>query len=809
MKSFRWHIFVLPLILFSIFFGKTILFAQDIDPAEVARAIERGVRFLKNKQNADGQWLEQAGSERCGMTALAIIAMRSCGVSKDDPAIQRGLQYLRLFPGVASGRNYSLALETMAFCLVEPERDLPLIRQNVDMIVKNQVRIDSLSNGGWHYSPGSGTSDLSNSQFSVLALYEAERVGVKVNRDVWQQSHRFWFNTQNKDGSWGYMPTGKEGSGSGRGSMTCAGIASLIITSGELESSGVSVQNNVIICRPNPHSPSASKITKGIEWLGKHFSVSQNPSYGGWLYYYLYALERVGRMTNSRFIDEHDWYREGTEKLLQLCDPISGKWSGSGDGEEVATAFALLFLSKGRRPVLLSKVEYLDNSSWNLHPNDMNNLTSFVEKEWKLDLTWQHIVLKHASVDDLLQSPVLYFSGNKTPLPKTDAETEIMAKKLREYVEQGGFIMAEAHSKDESFDSGFRALMQQVFPEPGYELALLEQTHPIWSAEVAIEPDLIRSIEGINFGCRTSVIYVPPAPNAPSLSCLWEVAQIFDRSEPYSMDVQRQIDAGLGIGINILAYATNRELKSKDQVAESVSKKRPETDSRRGQFFLSLLDHGGGSNPAPRAMPNLLQWIQMKLGLPCDSRVDVVDPANPELSKYPILTMHGRGAFQFSDIQRANLKTHLQSGGFLFANSICSEKIFSDSFRTEMQKIFPGQKLEPIPHDDPIFSSDYGGFEIDTLEMRIPEQTAGKKRTSPIRKVVPELFGIKQVMQNDATGGTKTESVNLGSRWVVVFSPNDISCALECACSLDYRGYTEESAMTLGVNILLYAIEHW
>ena len=88
--------------------------------------------------------------------------------------------------------------------------------------------------------------------------------------------------------------------------------------------------------------------------------------------------------------------------------------------------------------------------------------------------------------------------------PKSSATTSIAA----------GSCLAEAYCGGAGFDSGFRELMRQVFPEPEYKLQLLEPEHPIWYAEEKIDPQQLRPLWGIEFGCRTSVVYVPPDPPA-------------------------------------------------------------------------------------------------------------------------------------------------------------------------------------------------------------------------------------------------------------------------------------------------------
>jgi hypothetical protein len=767
--------------------------AQDLDPQAVKTAIQRGVTYLKRHQGADGAW-SQFANNRCGQTALALIAMQSCGVKSTDPSIQAGMKYLRMFPGKDAGQIYSLALQTMAFSLIEPQKNQQLIKDNVRLIEHYQNSRRGEHQGGWHYTPDAST-DLSCSQFAILALYEAERAGVKIQPSTWSAALRYWRDTQNQDGSWGYSPQNKEGSAGVRGSMTCAGIASLVVVTGTLHRGGADVKGRAIMCHLKPEKELAQKIELGLEWLAEHFSVATNPNAGTYLFYYLYGLERVGRMTNQRFIGRHDWYREGTAKILQLQDPIDGGWRGTGCPEESETAFALLFLSKGRRPVLMSKLETGDSPSWNMHPNDVNNLTLFAELNWKQEMTWQTVNMEHATADHLLQSPVLYLSGKTADGLLTNDNVE----KLRIYLDQGGFLIAEAQPNDQTFDSGFRELMSKVFPEPGYELQLLDRNHPVWNAEIAIAPEQIRRIEGIQFGCRTSVVYIPREKITgtdkykPSLSCLWEIAQLFDRENKYHEDVTAQVEAGLGIGLNILAYATNRELKHKDEIAEHVVKRQKHDSHMRGRIFLPYLDFGS-SNPAPNAVSNLLTYMEAELQTTANREHLRVTPTKEELTEYPIVFMHGKEAFTLTDDQRKGLNKYLQNGGFLFANAICSSKAFADSLFNEMKTLFPDLTFDKIPLDDPIFASEHGGFKLDFLNLRVTERTPEQRAAAKTRQIQPELYGLK--LPN-------------ADRWIAVFSPYDVSCALEKAGSIECRGYTNESALKLAANVILYAIEHW
>ena len=290
--------------------------------------------------------------------------------------------------------------------------------------------------------------------------------------------------------------------------------------------------------------------------------------------------------------------------LVNRQDTLSGFWTGVGGAESqpvVGTSFALLFLSKGRWPVLLGKLQHGPDDDWNRHRSDVANLTRYVESRWKRDLTWQVIDLRLATVEDLLQSPVLYLCGSESPLPEQPAEQKELAQKLRGYLDRGGFLLAEGYCGGAGFDRGFRDLMRQVFPEPEYKLQLLEPEHPIWYAEEKIAPRLMRPLWGVEFGCRTSVVYAPldpPGSPRPSLSCLWELARS-GRTEKYSTAVQEQIDAALALGINILAYATNRELKTKEESFQLTTAPRAGDQNERGRLYVATLRHPGRMQRGP------------------------------------------------------------------------------------------------------------------------------------------------------------------------------------------------------------------
>ena len=328
----------------------------------------------------------------------------------------------------------------------------------------------------------------------------------------------------------------------------------------------------------------------------------------------------------QRFIGEHDWYREGAEALLKRQDRLAGYWRGVGieSNPQIATAFALLFLSKGRRPVLIAKLKHDEDPDWNRHRHDLAHLTQDVERRWRRDLTWQTIHGERASVTDLLETPVLYISG-RDQLRLSAAQKRM----LREYVDQGGFVFAEACCEGEGFDRDFRQLASELFPDS--PLRLMPPDHPVWFAEERVPAEFMRPLYGIDSCCRTAVIYCPG-----ELSCYWELA---DRRRLKDLPdrIRQEVRAVLAIGANVLTYATNRQLKDKLEPTEMILPSSEQGPQQRGTFYVAKLSHAGGSDDAPAALSNLLRLAGQQLQLRINSEKRMLPATDPNLPDYPVL----------------------------------------------------------------------------------------------------------------------------------------------------------------------------
>lgn len=758
---------------------------DGITAEQVNNAIDRGVAYLQSQQHPrQGNWTEQPGYA-AGMTALCTLALLESGVDPADEDIQRALDYLRNLD--MPERTYGVALQTMALCAAEPEKDMLLILRNARYIESMQ-RTEGPMKGAWGYDQRQGGGDHSNTQFAMLALYEADRASLRVTGDAiaspqtWRLAAKHWTESD-QNGAWGYQEGGQVS-----GSMTCAGVASLVMAMSR-SSVDASVETGQVRCcgeglQDDPLQDDAYRtIQLGQEWLGRHYATDRNPGGHSWRLYYLYAAERVGRMTGQRFFGTHDWYREMARSLVRDQDRFTGAWTSHGteSNPTLGTALAILALSKGRRPVVISKLEWpgADND-WNRHRNDVQNLTRYVESRWEMRLSWQTIKIDTASVQDLLQTPVLYITGRDS-LDLTAEQKE----NLKKYVEQGGFLFASGSAGGE-FDSVFRELMKEIFPDS--QLRKLPPDHAVWYAEEPIDLPELPEVWGLDACCRTSVVYVP-AVNSLDLSCYLELAHEGGFAD-YPESIQDRIEGMRGLAANILAYATNRQLHDKLDIPLYREGDGAETPAR-GTLFVAKVMHGGGGDDAPAALSNMLRELAAHSEQRVSTERRLLQADEEDLADYPILFMHGRRNFQFSPVEVGKLRDFVEHGGVVFSDAICASEAFGTSFRGLVREMFPEGRMERIPPDHALFTDAFRGFDLDTVMLRDPE---ARQRDDPLharlRRISPVLEGLE-----------------IDGRYVIIFSPYDLSCAMESGVSLDCKGYNKEDAARLATNILLYSLQ--
>ncbi len=318
-----------------------------IDPAAVNAAIEKGGDFLWTEILIADLGFEPTGLGALPRHSIAALAMIESGAHLRDPDCERALREYFTARRVRD-RTYELAMLCMALAAFDDVRFDPFLTRLARCLVESQC-----PDGSWTYGtdlrwlePGfqepplafgqrwtrlsegpESTGDHSATQFVVLALRAAQARGVPIPHSTWEAVAALYGGRQNEDGGWNYKGAGRPS----YGSMTAAGISCLLVSRWGRGLQGV---------EPG--------VAPGLEWLVERFTIDENPGLPfQWHYYYLYGLERVGRLMDSEFIGPHEWYPLGVQWLLAEQQD-NGSWSGRGEEKDpvIATAFALLFLTR-------------------------------------------------------------------------------------------------------------------------------------------------------------------------------------------------------------------------------------------------------------------------------------------------------------------------------------------------------------------------------------------------------------------------------------------------------------------------------
>ena len=496
----------------------------------------------------------------------------------------------------------------------------------------------------------------------MLGLLAGRQAGVKIAKEDWEGIQRLFIRTQilEKDqnsGGWPYRPDQAD---SATHTMTCAGLSGLFISSLEtnIDKQQLNVQTGVAAACGKYDENAA--IAKGMKWLGSHFTFETNAEKHRATFYNVYGIERIGRLSGQRFIGEHDWYREGCELLCgikrsDLAQQDDGSWrmgNGIDNMPVISTSFALLFLSKGRTPILISKLAYTgkDNNKldWNHKHNDARHLVDYASKTLfrKQPLAWQVFDPRSANLEtedklkeeltNLLQSPILYMTGHAAP-DLTERQIEL----LRRYVDEGGFIFAEACCGSQAFTDGFRKLMDKVFNKES-PLTQMRADHPIWTAHVPIDPKEFdrpnAQIECIERGCKTVVVFSPQP-----LAGFWEESKFMPTSNlaPLNRGELAYRFAG-----NVIAYATGLEMPKPRLTKVELADRSKDTVVSRDMFRIAQIDRqDNDSQPAPQAMRALASYLRTKFQLDVALAKEDVRALNTDLMQYKFMYMHGRREF--------------------------------------------------------------------------------------------------------------------------------------------------------------------
>lgn len=719
-----------------------------VSDEDVEIAIRRGINDLWSQQAPDGAWSDSAYSNRypIGLTALATFALRTAGVSTDDPRLHRAIKVLSQTKSVNT--TYERAVRAMVYSTLDPEQ----YRTQRDADARWLITAQHLS-GGWGYTRNisqgrseSGRTDNSNSQFAILGLWQAAMVGSEVPRATWQKAAKHWLSSQNKDGGWGYSARHQPDS---YASMTAAGVATCFILYDQLYSRGNGRFDGQVAIHCGIPSRGANPVIRAIDdglgWLGRGFSPKENTGVGrSFMSYYHYSIERSGIASGRKLFGAHDWYREIADHLVDQQQPDGG-WGTIAD-----TCFSLLALVKGRAPILISKLQH--DGDWNNNPRDVAQFTSWLGRRFERQVAWQ--VTGIDTPGDLHDAPILYFNGHDAPTFSTE-QTE----RLREFVQKGGTVWAQACCKKSEFIDRVTGFFNATFPD--LHSGPLPDDHPIWTIHFPLQPTF--AMTAWSDGCRARIFLLHD-----NLCCPWHRGMTSSHRDRFEL------------GANLVFYATN--------LSPLTQKRRrfpnPPVRAPKHTLPIARIKHGGDWATDPNAVQYLSTDLASAIGWAIEEKPPV-DLASDKLEDLPILVLVGHELRDLSSDHADALKRFLQNGGFLIANAACGRAAFDQSFQTWISQIIPPENWRTLSSDHPILRGQPGTPASHLLNLRYARDT--KLESGPLVLLPAKIAYVDH-------------------QPAVFYANLDFVCALDGHPCPGCKGLWTPDARALAVNLLIHVL---
>jgi hypothetical protein len=750
-------------------------------PEAIEKAIKNGLEYLKKAQGADGSWPGYEGDKYpVGPTAIATYAMLESDMIKvTAPEMTKALDWLakRQVPArmlsprsgapISSGstnafchKTYELGLRANAFLAAMKRSGM----QNSPYrpFLRNDVRILMLStaDGSYNYESlgdGKSSGDNSNSQYGVLGVWAGVQADEEVPREYWYKVLKHWHDCQCPDGGWSYR--GNQGA---TATMTTAGLASMFLCYDNLLADGF------VKCDQGPQVQAVLKpLNKGLDWMDKNYgSIAQ----GGdrWEYYLLYGVERVGLASGYKYFGKADWYKIGAERLLRT-QGADGSWQGVVD-----TAYALLFLVRGRHGILFNKLEY--DGDWNERPRDMAKLTQWIGREFEEStVNWQIVNLK-VKPEEWLDAPILYISGSIEP-----KFTDEQIAAVRRYVNMGGTILSCTECDGKGFKDGIRDVYAKMFPK--YKLEQVPQDHKFFTYNFRLDnkTGTLQGLEMIHNGVRPLVVHT-------------------DRDMPRSWQLMlgKSDRPSFEGPANIALYLTDGAVAEKALAARGATTwpEKPAGAMTR-QVKVARLTYNTASGKEGNCDPEPLAWERFSriMGRKHKVDVDVGEPtpiSRLSESGADVAVLCGTDRVTANDQEIKALQAFVAGGGLLHVEAVGgawagrNAAAFAESGEALANQVAAGlpnsvaatKRLRRLTIDSPMFTQK--NFAIEDVKFR----KFSRQKMSDSR---PQLRAV----------------LNAKNMPIILFSNEDITGGLVGFACDEVHGYAPQSAFDLMRNIVL------
>ncbi|MBI5724017.1 MAG: DUF4159 domain-containing protein [Planctomycetes bacterium] len=751
-------------------------FSGQFTAKDVDNAVKRAIDFLWSQQTKDGNWPEldtpniMVGTSdgtvitkytTPGVAPCVMWALLESGVDIKDHRMQKALNWLAR---ARYDRDWVYNIAARCNVWAEASKQDPQYKKLLNDEVMKLVNGTSDGAYGYWATGEKSRPDNSNVQFALLGVWSAALAGAEFKPQFWEIMLKYWFKAQNKDGGWGYYPLTTETFGAAEElrknsypHMTVAGLASLFVCVDNMyrgQFDRCSVPSEVI------------PVTNAMNWLEKYTDAAGIDTDC----YLLFGICRIGMACGFKYIGKIDWYKQGAIQIMKAQKDdgsVKEGWSGNASS---STALALLFLIRGRNPVLFNRLQY--DGEWNNRPRAFASLCRWLSKYLEKSVSWQIVNFKMPP-EDWHDAPILAITGSKKP-NFTDKDLA----KLRDYVLQGGTIFTNVECNGKAFEDEMKKVYQKLFPK--YELAACQPDHPIFSVHYKLlqQPKIFELTNGV----RPLVIHCQT-----DMPVAWQLDLVATRKDIFEA------------GSNVAMYLTDKgRLQNRGEI---VWPDKP-LFQPQGEINVARVKYAGNWDPEPLALERFsrilgLDWnIRVNIGGPAEladlpaaragkalTTMPASVPASAPAGPLDIAFMTGTAAFTLEDRQKEAIKKFVADGGMLVIDAAGGNQAFTDSARAALEEIFGQDSVVRIPAENNLYTLGVAKIDKCTFQRRTAMRMG--KDTLP-RLLTAARQGHNQTALPD-----------------IIFSPEDITSALMGIALYNSDGYSSGSAYELARNIAI------
>jgi hypothetical protein len=713
----------------------------DITDEQIGVAIRKAADWLVKQFDPAAHELrgphDKFGTHN-GLDALCVYALMQAGLAlpnDDQLDIQKPFmhQLITKLTGLQMEERietYGRGLRATALALTNRKEFRPALQMDVNWLL--HAHKDGAYGYGDSASKG-GQWDNSNTQYGQLGVWSAAEAGIEVSPGYWKLVEKHWNDNQVSDGSWGYM----ENDTSGRLSMTAAGVASLFVAHDYLEPADLAAK----VGRP----PFTSALAKGLQWFESGDNILEH---GEWWGYTLYGVERVGLASGFKYFGTHDWYRELAQEILKTQDD-NGSFGG---GDPMGTSYILLFLARGRHPIVMNKLRF--DGFWANRSRDVANLTRFASHELERPLNWQ-VVPVDRPWQDWADSPILYLASHQAV-----QLTEMQIGQIRRFVEAGGMLFTHADGGQKAFNDFAADLAHQLFP--AYPLTDAKPDDELYST-LYVMKDKPR-LQIVSNGARVLMIHSPA-----DLTTYWQ--QRSSQAHPASFD----------LGVNLFLYASGK-VNLQNRLASPVIPDPPQPTG--GVANVAMLRYGPAESqlwmPEPEAWLRFNRWFGWQTS--CSVNLSPTPMAEANAATAPLAELSGAAAYKFTAAQAKATRNYVDGGGTLLIECTGGSAAFADSAGQLLAQAFPDASLKVMPASHPLLARTIPGME----DLPTPR----------MRSYVEHKLG--------STESVGTLEYLMHGRGRVIFSKLDITEGMLGTRMWPIMGYDPNYALSLMKNLVIW-----